>query len=100
MRLAGSGSVVADGRPAVAMGSKDGHLYIVDRRSHRLLSKTPVTTVLNQEGIVRGVRAGREITSAEYKNGVIVLATGDRFDILRRWVPSFHQLACRIVSEN
>jgi alcohol dehydrogenase (cytochrome c) len=39
---------MGDGRPAVALGSKDGHLYIVDRRTHKLLSKTPVTTILNQ----------------------------------------------------
>jgi alcohol dehydrogenase (cytochrome c) len=38
-----------NGAPAIALGSKDGHVYIVDRRSHKLLSKTAVTTILNQD---------------------------------------------------
>jgi alcohol dehydrogenase (cytochrome c) len=38
-----------DGRPAVALGSKDGYLYALDRRTHRLLFKTAVTTILNQD---------------------------------------------------
>jgi PQQ-dependent dehydrogenase (methanol/ethanol family) len=38
-----------DGRLAVALGSKDGYLYLIDRQSHRLLFKTAVTTILNQD---------------------------------------------------
>jgi PQQ-dependent dehydrogenase (methanol/ethanol family) len=41
--------MLADGRAAIALGSKDGHLYVLDRRSHKLLFKTAVTTVLNQD---------------------------------------------------
>jgi glucose dehydrogenase len=37
-----------DGRAAIALGSKDGYVYIVDRGSHKLLHRTPVTTILNQ----------------------------------------------------
>jgi len=33
------------GRSLIAQGSKDGHLYIVDRRTHRVVSRTAVTTV-------------------------------------------------------
>jgi alcohol dehydrogenase (cytochrome c) len=40
---------LADGTPAIALGSKDGYLYVVNRRSHKLLFKTAVTTVLNQD---------------------------------------------------
>jgi PQQ-dependent dehydrogenase (methanol/ethanol family) len=40
---------LVDGTPAIGLGSKDGHLYVVNRRSHKLLFKTPVTTVLNQD---------------------------------------------------
>jgi alcohol dehydrogenase (cytochrome c) len=60
-----------DGRPAVAMGSKDGHLYIVDRRSHRLLSKTPVTTVLNQDQpvTVQGIRSCPSVVGGVEWNG-------------------------------
>jgi alcohol dehydrogenase (cytochrome c) len=47
------------GEPRVVVGSKDGHLYIVDRRTHRLLHKTPVTTILNadKKPTPEGVRA-------------------------------------------
>ncbi len=33
------------GRTRVALGSKDGHVYVLDRQSHKLLFKTEVTTV-------------------------------------------------------
>ncbi len=32
-------------RSLIAQGSKDGHLYIIDRRTHRVVSRTAVTTV-------------------------------------------------------
>lgn len=62
---------LADGRPAVALGSKDGHLYILDRRSHRLLSKTPVTTVLNQDVPVteQGVKSCPSVAGGVEWNG-------------------------------
>jgi len=38
---------LSDGRPAVAVAGKNGYLYVIDRRSHKLLYKTAVTTILN-----------------------------------------------------
>lgn len=40
----------ADG-PRVAVGSKDGHLYILDRDSHKVLHKVPVTTVYDNTNL-------------------------------------------------
>jgi mono/diheme cytochrome c family protein len=55
----------------VALGSKDGHLYTVDRRSHRLLAKTPVTTVLNQDVPVteQGVKSCPSVAGGVEWNG-------------------------------
>jgi alcohol dehydrogenase (cytochrome c) len=33
----------------MVIGSKDGHVYGVDRRSHQLVFKTPVTTIVNAD---------------------------------------------------
>jgi alcohol dehydrogenase (cytochrome c) len=43
----------------VAIGSKDGHLYSVDRTSHKLLFRTPVTTIETPSGppTAQGVHA-------------------------------------------
>ena len=35
------------GNERVALGSKDGYVYVLDRRTHKLLFKTPVTTINN-----------------------------------------------------
>jgi alcohol dehydrogenase (cytochrome c) len=47
------------GEPRVAIGSKDGHVYVVDRRTRRLAFKTPVTTIFNadKQPTPEGVRA-------------------------------------------
>jgi alcohol dehydrogenase (cytochrome c) len=37
------------GRQLVALGSKDGHVYVMDRSTHKLLFKTAVTTILNAD---------------------------------------------------
>lgn len=37
------------GRRYMAVGTKDGHVYVYDRDTHALLSKTPVTTIKNAE---------------------------------------------------
>jgi alcohol dehydrogenase (cytochrome c) len=49
----------ARGRRRVAAGSKDGNLYLIDRESHAIVSKVPVTTIENPTAIptVEGVRA-------------------------------------------
>lgn len=36
-----------NGRQAVAVAPKDGHVYVIDRTTHGLLFKTPVTTIEN-----------------------------------------------------
>ncbi len=64
----------ADGVEAVALAAKDGHLHLVDRRSHRLLFKTPTTTIFNAglhptpEGrrFCPGVYGGSEWNGAAY----------------------------------
>jgi alcohol dehydrogenase (cytochrome c) len=38
------------GHKRVALGSKDGYLYILDRDTHRLVSKTAVTTIKQPSG--------------------------------------------------
>jgi PQQ-dependent dehydrogenase (methanol/ethanol family) len=40
---------LGDGTPAIALGSKDGYLSVLDRRTHKLKFKVAVTTVLNQD---------------------------------------------------
>lgn len=40
---------ISDGTPAVALGSKDGYLYVLDRATHKLKFRLPVTTILNQK---------------------------------------------------
>ena len=39
-----------NGKRRVAVGSKDGYLYLLDRESHQVLSRTLVTTVLDNAG--------------------------------------------------
>ncbi len=36
-----------NGKPYIAVGGKDGYLYMLDGASHRVLSKTPITTIFN-----------------------------------------------------
>jgi len=36
-----------DGRKVVALGSKDGHVYVIDRKTHDLIYKTPVVKIKN-----------------------------------------------------
>jgi alcohol dehydrogenase (cytochrome c) len=48
-----------DGTPRVAVAGKDGHLFGIDRRTHRVVFETPVTTILNadKQPTPEGVRA-------------------------------------------
>ncbi len=76
-----------DARKYVAQGSKDGYLYMLDRVSHKLLWKTPVTTILNHrvdatpEGIkvCPGVKGGVSYNSPAYDPslGLIVVGSVD-----------------------
>lgn len=47
-----------NGRSLVAQASKDGYVYLIDRKSHKLVVRTPVTTILNHqiEPTTEGVR--------------------------------------------
>lgn len=38
-----------DGRKIAAQASKDGFVYLIDRKTHKLIAKTPVTTILNHD---------------------------------------------------
>jgi len=50
---------VGNGEGRVAIGSKDGHVYGVNRKTHALVFKTPVTTILNanKKPTREGIRA-------------------------------------------
>lgn len=75
------------GRRLVAQGSKDGYLYMLDRGRHKLLWKTPVTTILNHradatpEGIkiCPGVKGGVSYNSPAYvpSSGLLVVGSVD-----------------------
>lgn len=72
------------GRKVVAAGSKDGFLYLIDRTTHGLIWKTPVTTIFNHsvfptlEGvrICPGVRGGFSYNSPAYDPGTKLLIAG------------------------
>lgn len=38
-----------DGRALVAQASKDGFVYLIDRKTHKLVARTAVTTILNHQ---------------------------------------------------
>jgi alcohol dehydrogenase (cytochrome c) len=59
------------GEQRLAAAGKDGYLQIIDRRTHGLLSKTPVTTVdpTTQYPTTQGVRACPGITGGVEWNG-------------------------------
>lgn len=75
------------GRKLVAQASKDGYVYMIDRSSHRLVWKTPVTTILNfnadatPEGIrvCPGAKGGVEYNSPGYDpdRGLLVVGAVD-----------------------
>jgi alcohol dehydrogenase (cytochrome c) len=60
-----------EGKRRVAVGSKDGYLYILDRDSHKLISKTAVTTIKTPPGppTVAGVYACPGTTGGVDWNG-------------------------------
>jgi len=47
-----------DGRKLVAQASKDGFVYLIDRKTRKLVARTPVTTILNHqvEPTIEGVK--------------------------------------------
>ncbi len=74
-------------RQAVAQGSKDGFLYFVDRASHKLIWKTPVTTILNHDAdatpegvkVCPGAKGGVTYNSPAYDppTGLLIVGSID-----------------------
>jgi PQQ-dependent dehydrogenase (methanol/ethanol family) len=63
-----------DGRRAVAQGSKDGFVYLIDRKSHTLIWRAAATTILNHTAdatvggirVCPGAKGGIEYSSPAY----------------------------------
>ncbi len=63
-----------NGRTLVAQASKDGYVYLIDRKSRKLIVRTPVTTILNHEAepttegvrVCPGLMGGVEYNSPGY----------------------------------
>jgi PQQ-dependent dehydrogenase (methanol/ethanol family) len=51
--------ITVHGRPLIAQGSKDGYLYVIDRKDRRVVYKTAVTTI--KAGISRPPQTGTEV---------------------------------------
>jgi alcohol dehydrogenase (cytochrome c) len=76
--------LTVDGRRVIAVGSKDGFLYLIDRGARRLLWKTPVTTILNVDAdptpegvkVCPGAKGGVEYNSPVYDPGEHLLLVG------------------------
>jgi PQQ-dependent dehydrogenase (methanol/ethanol family) len=72
------------GRQLIAQGSKDGYLYLIDRKSHRLAYKTPVTTVKepatrrrsNESEICPGISGGFLYNSPNFDPSTSTLISG------------------------
>jgi len=89
----------SDRKDAVALAAKDGYLYVVDRNTHRLLFKTPSTTIENAglpptlEGrrFCPGVYGGSEWNGPAYdqsRNAIFVGAV-DWCSIIRSGTPQY-----------
>ena len=73
-----------NGRQIISQAAKDGFVYGVDRKSHKLLYKTPVTTILNHDAdatpegikICPGLLGGVEYNSAAFDSRNQVLVSG------------------------
>jgi len=73
-----------DHRKLIAVGSKDGFLYLIDRGTHRLRWKTPVTTILNVDAdptpegvkVCPGAKGGVEYNSPVYDPSDHLLIVG------------------------
>lgn len=95
--LASAPMLYQAGRSMVAVSSKDGHLYGIDRSARSLSFKTPVTTVLNQDirPTVEGIRACPGLYGGTLWNGpaydpagkTIFVGTADRCQIFKRYAP-------------
>ena len=61
--------VLKDGRSVFAAGSKDGHVYVVDRATHQLVFKTQITTISNPTNAAMPTREGMRLCPG-YVGGV------------------------------
>jgi outer membrane protein assembly factor BamB len=76
--------VSVGGKSYLVQASKDGFVYMIDRTSHRLAWKTPVTTILNHTAdatptgvrICPGAKGGVEYNSPAYDPGAGLLVVG------------------------
>jgi PQQ-dependent dehydrogenase (methanol/ethanol family) len=76
--------VSVGGKAFLAQASKDGFVYMIDRASHRLAWKTPVTTILNHTAdatpagvrICPGAKGGVEYNSPAYDPAARLLVVG------------------------
>lgn len=76
-----------DGRELLAQASKDGHVYMIDRKTHKLVWKTPVTTILNFEAnatregvrVCPGAKGGVEYNAPGYdpESGLLIVGAVD-----------------------
>ncbi len=85
---------LGDGRAALAAASKDGYLRVIDRATHRLIYKLPVTTIRNEDKPVTskgletcpGTLGGTQWNGPAYdtKERTIVVGAVDWCSFLRR----------------
>jgi PQQ-dependent dehydrogenase (methanol/ethanol family) len=76
--------VTVGGKPYLAQASKDGFVYMIDRASHRLAWKSPVTSILNHTAdatpagvrICPGAKGGVEYNSPAYDAAAGLLVVG------------------------
>jgi PQQ-dependent dehydrogenase (methanol/ethanol family) len=81
-----------NGRDIVGQGSKDGFVYLIDRKTRKLITRTPVTTILNHEvdatkegiKVCPGMTGGVEYNSPTYDalNGAFIAGAVDWCSIL------------------
>lgn len=86
-------------RPMVALASKDGYVYGINRETHQLVFRSPATTIENERAEVTpdGIRAcpgalgGAEWNGPAYDaiNKSIIVGMVDWCSILRRYEPKF-----------
>lgn len=100
-----------DGRAVVAQASKDGFVYLIDRSSHDLIWKQPVTTILNHDApptpegvkVCPGAKGGVQYNSPAYDPdfGLLIVGSVDwcyrlRSEPLKPHVPGTPYMAGRM----
>ena len=90
-------TTLKDGRKVVAVTPKDGLLYLIDRKTHKLIYKVPATTILNLEvqptvagtRFCPGIYGGSEWSSPAYDpiDDTIISAETDWCTTVKRMEP-------------